>query len=131
MQNAKISALECIATLGCVAVIPSLLTGPTFTIQAFGTGSLTHIIYMILVGAILFGLLFSLLFKFKGMDIIDISECAGGKFLKYFTGITAIIYLMLTVILALSEFTENIRNIIFQNAPTEYFYLIFFARNSY
>ena len=129
MQNVKISALECIATLGCVAVIPSLLTGPTFTIQTFGTGSLTHIIYMIIFGALLFSLLFSLLFKFNGMDIIDISEYAGGKFLKYFSGITSIIYLLLTVILALSEFTENIRNIIFQNAPTEYFYLIFFIRN--
>lgn len=127
MQEVKISALECIATLGCVAVIPSLLTGPTFTIQTFGTGSLAHIIYMIILGALLFGLLFNLLFKFKGMDIIDISEYAGGKFLKYFTGISAIGYLMLTIILALSEFTENIRNIIFENAPTEYFYLIFFT----
>ena len=34
---------------------------------------------------------------------------------------------MLTVILALSEFTENIRNILFENAPTEYFYLIFYV----
>lgn len=127
MQNAKISSLECIATLGCVAVIPSILTGPTFTIQSFGTGSLTHVIYMILIGILLFSLLFGLFFKFNGKDIIDISEYAGGKFLKYFTGISIILYLMLTIILALSEFTENIRNIIFQNAPTEYFYLLFFV----
>lgn len=127
MPNAKISALECIATLGCVAVIPSLLTGPTFTIQTFGTGSLAHIVYMSIVGALFFYLLFGLFFKFKDMDIIDISEYAGGKFLKYFTGIIAILYLLITIILALSEFTENIRNIIFENAPTEYFYLIFFV----
>lgn len=127
MQNAKISALECIVTLGCVAVIPSILTGPTFTIQTFGTASLAHIVYIILLSAILFSLFFGLFFKFKGMDFIDISECAGGKFLKYFSGITIIIYLMLTIILALSEFTENIRNIIFENAPTEYFYILFFV----
>ena len=127
MQNVNISVLECIATLGIVAVIPSLLTGPTFTIQSFGTGSLTHIIYMIIIGSAFFSLLFGLFLKFKGMDIVDISEVAGGRFLKYFTGITIILYLMLTVILALSEFTENIRNILFENAPTEYFYLIFYV----
>lgn len=127
MQNVNISVLECIATLGIVAVIPSLLTGPTFTIQSFGTGSLTHIIYMIIIGIAFFSLLFGLFLKFKGMDIVDISEVAGGRFLKYFTGITIILYLMLTVILALSEFTENIRNILFENAPTEYFYLIFYV----
>lgn len=125
MQNDKISALECIATLGCVAIIPSILTGPTFTIQTFGTASLAHIVYIILLCAILFSLFFGLFFKFKGMDFIDISEYAGGKFLKYFSGITVIIYLMLTIVLALSEFTENIRHIIFENAPTEYFYLLF------
>lgn len=127
MQNVKISTLECIATLGCVALIPSLLTGPTFTIQTFGTGSLSHIIYMIVLGISLFTILFGLFLKFNNMDIIDISEVAGGKFLKYFSGITTILYLMLTVILALSEFTENIRNIIFQNAPNEYFYFIFWV----
>ena len=127
MQNIKIGALECIATLGCVAIIPSILTGPTFTIQTFGTASLTHIIWIILIGSISFGLLFNLFFKFKDKDIIDISEYVGGKFLKYFTGITAIAFLLFTTILALSEFTENIRNIIFANAPTEYFYLLFFT----
>ena len=128
MENAKISAIECIATLGCVAVIPSILTGPTFTIQSFGTASLAHIIYLIILYAFLFILYFGLFFKFKNMDIIDISEYVGGNFLKYFTGITIILYLMFTIILALSEFTENIRNIIFQNAPTEYFYLLFLTR---
>lgn len=128
MENVKISALECIATLGCVAVIPSILTGPTFTIQSFGTASLAHIIYLIVLYAFLFTLYFGLFLNFKNKDIIDISEYVGGNFLKYFTGITIIIYLMLTIILALSEFTENIRNIIFQNAPTEYFYLLFLAR---
>ena len=125
MQNTKIGALECIATLGCVAIIPSILTGPTFTIQTFGTASFAHIIWIILIGALLFSLLFGLFFKFKDKDFIDISEYAGGKFLKYFSGISAIAYLLFATILALSEFTENIRNIIFQNAPSEYFYLLF------
>lgn len=127
MQNVKIGAWECIATLGCVAIIPSILTGPTFTIQTFGTASLAHIVWMIFIGIILFSLFFGLFFKFKNKDFIDISEYAGGKFLKYFSGILAIIYLLFATILALSEFTENIRNIIFENAPTEYFYLIFFV----
>ena len=125
MQNVKIGAIECIATLGCVAIIPSILTGPTFTVQTFGTGSLAHVIYIILIGILLFSLFFGLFFKFKGKDFIDISEYAGGKFLKYFSGISAVFYLLLTTILALSEFTENIRNIIFENAPTEYFYILF------
>ena len=94
--------------------------------QTFGTASLAHIVWIIIIGALSFSLLFNLFFKFKDKDIIDISEYVGGNTLKYFTGISAIIFLLFTTILALSEFTENIRNIIFENAPTEYFYLLFF-----
>ena len=125
MENTKIGTIECILTLGCVAIIPLILTVPTFTIQTFGSAALSHTLYIILVGILLFSLLFHMFFKFKNKDILDISEFVGGKFLKYVTGIIAICYLVLSTSLVLSEFNENIRNIIFENTPANYIYILF------
>ena len=49
MDNSKISTWECIAMIGCVNIIPLVLTIPTFTAQSFGTGSMLHTIYSIIV----------------------------------------------------------------------------------
>ena len=95
MEKVKIGTLECILTIGCVTIIPLILTVPTFTVQTFGTDGLTHTIYIILVGILVFSLLFHLFLKFKNKDIIDISEFVGGKVLKYLTGIFIIGYLVI------------------------------------
>lgn len=52
MDNSKISTWECIAMIGCVNIIPLVLTIPTFTAQSYGTGSMLHTIYSIIVAAI-------------------------------------------------------------------------------
>lgn len=125
MEDTKIGVWECIATIGCVNIIPLVLTIPTFTAQNFGTGSMFHTIYSIIIGAISLGILFRLFFKFPGKDFFEISEYAGGKFLKYLSYIIVIAYLLTSTVIVLSEFNENIRNILFKNAPSEYVYLLF------
>lgn len=125
MENNKISVWECIATIGCVNIIPLVLTIPTLTAQTFGTGSMFHTIYTIIISAISFGILFKLFFNFNGKNLFEISEYAGGKFLKYLTYFIVAIYLIASTVIVLSEFNENIRNILFKNAPSEYIYLLF------
>ena len=113
MEDTKIGVWECIATIGCVNIIPLVLTIPTFTAQNFGTGSMFHTIYSIIIGAISLGILFRLFFKFPGKDFFEISEYAGGKFLKYLSYIIVIAYLLTSTVIVLSEFNENIRNILY------------------
>lgn len=125
MENPKISVWECIATIGSVNIIPLVLTIPTLTAQTFGTGSMFHTIYAIIVATISMGILFKLFFNFPGKDLFEISEYAGGKFLKYLTYFIVVAYLIASTVIVLSEFNENIRNILFKNAPSEYIYLLF------
>ncbi len=121
----KIETSEFICTIGCVGIIPLVLTIPTFNAQTYGTGAMAHTLYSFLMNAIILFLLFHLYFQFSNQDIIDISEYVGGSFLKILTTVLASVYLITSAVLVLVEFNENIRNILFQNAPSDYIYLIF------
>lgn len=120
-----IGSWQCIATLSTVTLIPLLLTLPTFSAEVFGTASFLHAVYISIVTGLLFLLLFKMYSKYKDKDILDISEAVGGKFLKYSTGALAIFYLLGIGIITLSEFNENIRNILFSEAPAEYISTLF------
>ncbi len=72
-----------------------------------------------------FGILFKFFFKFPNKDFFEISEYVGGKTLRNITYFLVALYLTTSVVLVLSEFNENIRNILFKNAPSEYINLLF------
>lgn len=116
---------ECIATLGCMTIIPIILTLPTFSAHYFGTASFLYAVYSSIVAGILFFILFKLFSKYKNRDILDVAEIAGGKPLKYITGLLAVLYLMTAAVITLSEFNENVRNILFDEAPSIYISLLF------
>lgn len=69
--------------------------------------------------------MFKLFFKFSNKDFFEISEYAGGKILKGISYFLVAVYLITSVVVVLSEFNENIRNILFKNAPSEYINLLF------
>ncbi len=121
----QIGALEFIATIGCVGMIPLVLTIPTFSAQTYGTGAMAHTLYMTVISAFFLWFLCHLFFQFPKNDFLDISEYVGGKILKFFTTFLAISYLLTSAIIVLAEFNENIRNILFQNAPSHYISFIF------
>ena len=72
-----------------------------------------------------FGILFKFFFKFPNKDFFEISEYVGGKTLRNISYFLVALYLTTSVVLVLSEFNENIRNILFKNAPSEYINLLF------
>lgn len=123
--NGFIGSWECIATLGCITITPLVLTLPTFASEDFGTSAFLHAIYVSIIAGIFFLLLFMMYSKFKNKDIIDISEFALGKFFKYLTGLILIFYFFSTAVLTLGEFNENIKNILFSEAPSEIICLLF------
>ncbi len=72
-----------------------------------------------------FGILFKFFFKFPNKDFFEISEYVGGKTLRNISYFLVALYLTTSLVLVLSEFNENIRNILFKNAPSEYINLLF------
>lgn len=122
-----LSSWEAISALGCIAVIPLILTVPTFVCEDFGTGTLIQVLYMTIIMALYLFVYFKLYSKFKNKDIIDISEFVGGKTLKYMITLLIIVYFFSISIFTLSEFNENIRNILFTDAPASYISLLFIA----
>ena len=69
--------------------------------------------------------MFKFFFKFPNKDFFEISEYVGGKTLRNISYFLVALYLTTSVVLVLSEFNENIRNILFKNAPSEYINLLF------
>lgn len=116
---------ECIATLGCITLIPLLLTMPTFSAELFGTASLLQILYISAISGIIYTLIFKMYKKFSGKDFLDISEYIGGKGLKIIVGIFLIAYLFFEAFISLSEFTINVQNTLFHETPKEYIAILF------
>lgn len=124
--DGELERRECIATIGALTLIPISLSLPNLSSEKFGTASFLHAVYITIIAGIFFFLLFKLHAKFASKDIIDVSEYVGGKVLKYLTGLIIILYIVAASIVTLSEFTENIRNILLDEAPESYVLTVFF-----
>lgn len=121
----KFGMVECISTIGCMTLVPLVLSTPVIKIKNFGTSSFLSVVYSSLIAAFFFFLLFSFLSKYKSKDILDISEIFGGKVLKKFTSILFTLYFLVLSSITLCEFSESIKNILFDKAPTIYILSIF------
>lgn len=123
--DGNLSSFEVVSAIGCMAIVPLILTIPTFVCEYFGTSTLLQVVYMSIVMIIYLWGYLKLYSKFKDKDIIDIAEFAGGTPLKYFMMLILILYFLAISIFTLSEFNENIRNILFADAPPAYISLLF------
>ena len=116
---------ECIATLGCITLIPLLLTLPTFSAELFGTASLLQILYIATISSFIYLLILKMYKKFTTKDFLDISEYIGGSTLKIIVGLLIIAYLFFESFISLSEFTINVQNTLFHETPKEYIAILF------
>ena len=85
-KNLKVGTWEAVATIGCISLIPILLTIPTYAVETFGTATFLHNIYSIILTLIVLFIILSLYKNFSNMDIVDVSEFVGGKPLKIIWG---------------------------------------------
>lgn len=123
--NLKIGTWEAVATIGCISLIPILLTIPTYDVETFGTATFLHNIYTSILTFIVLFIILNLYKNFSNMDIIDISEYVGGKALKFIWGIILMFYLFTLCVLTFAEFTQNLQSILFTDAPQEYISILF------
>ena len=90
-----------------------------------GTASILNCLY-ILALVLIFTILIIKLFKnFLGLDIIDISEYLGGKFLKILIGILCIGYLIMEAAFLTRMFSKNLLLVYFDNYPIAFIILLF------
>lgn len=124
-KKIRLGNWEVIATIGCISLIPTLLTIPTFTFETVGTATFLHSIYTGIITFVFFAIVLALYKNFTNMDIVDIANYVGGKPLLLFVAIITMLYLLLSFVLTFSEFIQNLQNVLFQNAPQEYLSIIF------
>ena len=95
MNYAKLGNFEAICLILVLFVNHLVLNLPQMILDNSGTASVLNCIY-ILALVLIFAMLVIKLFKnFIGLDIIDISEYLGGKFLKILIGLLCICYLII------------------------------------
>lgn len=123
-MNSKIGTWESISVLGILTMTPLLLGLPTNLSERLGTGAVLNSIYVSIIFFILFFIIMSMLNKFKGKDILDISEELGGRILKYITGIIYLVYFSAALVTVTNKFSEELKNIIYVNSPLEFLNLI-------
>ncbi len=124
-SNFKIGTWEAVATLGCISLIPILLTIPTYDAESFGTATFTHNVYSSIITLFIIYILLKLYKGFENMDILDIVKFVGGTPLFIIMGTILILYLWILSVLTFSEFSQYLQNVIFPDAPQEYIGIIF------
>ena len=121
----KIGTWEAIATLGCISLIPILLTIPTYAVESFGTATFAHCVYSGIITLLVITILLKLYKGFTDMDMLDIVKYVGGNTLFIILGLVLVLYLFTLCVLTFAEFTQNLQNVLFPDAPQDYVAIFF------
>lgn len=125
MNYAKLGNFEAICLILVLFVNHLVLNLPQMILDNSGSASVLNCIY-ILALALIFAMLIVKLFKnFIGLDIIDISEYLGGKFLKILIGLLCIGYLIVETAFLTRMFSKNLLLVYFDNYPISFIVLLF------
>ena len=125
MSYTKLGNFEAICLIVVLFVNHMVLNLPQIILDNSGTASILNCIY-ILALVLIFALVITKLFKnFLGLDIIDISEYLGGKFLKVLVGILCISYLIIEASFLTRMFSKNLLLVYFSNYPVSFIIFIF------
>ena len=109
MTKTKIGSLEAIMLVLTIVISHSSLALPNDILTNYHSASIINIIYVSIFALLLVLLIVRLFKKFPGMDIIDISEYAGGKILKNLIGVVFITYFIVSSGFILRIFCESIK----------------------
>ncbi len=109
MNNVKLNNFEAIAIIITITITHSILTLPKSIMQPVSSAALLNIIYVSILAIIISFIIYKLLSKFNGLDIIDISEILGGKFLKRVVGFAFLAYILFVSSVLLRTFSHCLR----------------------
>lgn len=113
MENNKIKLSEAIAIILAVFFAHSILTIPKDILNITKSGTILNIIFVSVIALLVVTLVYKLMSKFKGEDILDISEYLGGTIFKNLIGFVFITYFLISSSLLLRNFSECLKIIYF------------------
>lgn len=125
MDIIKICKIEAIALIVISMLAQIILETPKFILQNNASGSLLSTLTISIISFIIILIINHTFNKFNNKDILDLSDYAGGKFLKIVTSIGYIIFFFISSLTALYSITEALHIIYFPNASTIYLALFF------
>ena len=123
----KLSKLEAISLILVITLTGIILNTPEYLIYLTGTGTIINIVYISIIALIFCFLIYQLLKNFPSMDILDISKFIGGNFFKFIVASIFIIFFLISIIVAISNFTYLIKSLYFSNYSNLFIILFFIA----
>lgn len=126
MLKTKIGTVEAIMVVFIVIVAHTILSLPSDILKTYQSASLLNAIYVSILAGFIAYFIFRLLKNFPGLDLIDISECLGGKTFKNIIGIIFIGYFIVSTSLLLRNFCESLK-IIYYPMTNIIFIIAFFV----
>lgn len=109
MNNIKLSNFEAIAIIVTITVTHSILTLPKSIMSPVDSAALLNIVYVSILAFILSAIIYKLLSKFPGLDILDVSEILGGKLLKRIVGFIFLAYVLFVSSVLLRTFAHCLK----------------------
>lgn len=125
MKINKISLVQAIALILIITINRLSIHLPQTILTTCGSAAILNIVFISII-TIAFVIIVTKLFKnFPNLDIIDISENLGGKFLKYLVGIVLISYIIFTCAILLRDFAEILKILYYGDTPIIYLIAFF------
>lgn len=124
MNHSKIGTVEAIMLILSIIVTHTVLSLPNTLLITTKSATILNIIYVTILAVILVIIIYRLFKAFPGMDILDVSEILGGKFLKGLLGSIFIIYFIISSSIFLRNFCECLKVVYYP--PTNIIFVISF-----
>ena len=126
MEKSQIGTVEAIMLILTIIVTHTMLSLPQSILSSQKSASLLNIIYVSIIAIIIAFLIYKLLKKFPGSDIIDISELVGGKVFRNIVGIIFICHFVISSSILLRNFCETLK-IVYYPMTNLVFLIAFFV----
>ena len=123
MNHSKIGTLEAIMLIISVIIIHTILSLPKTLLDSTKSATLLNIVYVTIIVLIFIYIICKLFKHFPGMDLLDISEVLGGKFLKDTIGTIFFLYFVVSSSILLRNFCECLK--IIDYPSTNIIFIIF------
>ena len=125
MAEQKLGKWEAIILVFAIVINHIILGLPRSIVAKHASASILNVIYISAVVLILVFLISKLLEHFPGLDIIDIAEFLGGKFLKIGVSILFLIYITFITGVLLRSFSEGLKLIFFPRTSLSIIMILF------
>lgn len=124
-QTTKIGNMEAIFLIVTIMINHIILNLPKVLLDFSGSSTLLNIVFVTVIALCIVYFISRILKRFPSMDILDISEFLGSKFLKNMIGILFMIYFLFSASTFLRSFCESIKIIYFPRTPLLLLILLF------